>query len=200
MRDFRYYRCSGTDAYRFGGERICSNSQIRAEEIEPAVWSYVCQLVKNPGNLVAMAYDEDAPHKVLTEDVDCLKTQRQKLQHGIERLIDTLADGVIDKDQFTSRMDRAKTRLADLDQKITAHAAHEGRREHVRSAMIRLAELSGHLVSQLKGANLAAKRDIIRALVQRIEIGPANIRIVLRLPTETTARGVEPIIVTLSRA
>jgi site-specific DNA recombinase len=24
MMDFRYYRCSGTDAYRFGGERICS--------------------------------------------------------------------------------------------------------------------------------------------------------------------------------
>ncbi len=31
MTDFRYYRCSGTDAYRFGGERICSNTQIRAD-------------------------------------------------------------------------------------------------------------------------------------------------------------------------
>ena len=34
MRDFRYYRCSGTDAYRFGGERICSNTKIRAESLE----------------------------------------------------------------------------------------------------------------------------------------------------------------------
>src|SRR5438445_8459713 len=31
LTDFRYYRCSGTDA---GGERICSNTQIRAESLE----------------------------------------------------------------------------------------------------------------------------------------------------------------------
>jgi site-specific DNA recombinase len=27
-RDYAYYRCIGTDAYRFGGERICDNQQI----------------------------------------------------------------------------------------------------------------------------------------------------------------------------
>ena len=30
MRDFLYYRCSGSDGYRFGGEPICSNAQIQA--------------------------------------------------------------------------------------------------------------------------------------------------------------------------
>src|SRR5229473_1621689 len=29
MRDFVYYRCSGSDSYRFGGERISSNSQVQ---------------------------------------------------------------------------------------------------------------------------------------------------------------------------
>ncbi|PYU20571.1 MAG: hypothetical protein DMG30_20650 [Acidobacteria bacterium] len=29
MKDFVYYRCSGSDSYRFGGERICSNSQVQ---------------------------------------------------------------------------------------------------------------------------------------------------------------------------
>ena len=129
-----------------------------------------------------------------------LRTQRQKLQHGIERLIDTLADGVIDKEQFTSRMSRAKARLADLDEKIAAQAADEDRRVHIQSAMSRLMELSGHLESQLKNAGWATKREIIRAVIQRIEIGLTNFAIVLRLPTETTTRGVEPIVVTLSRA
>jgi site-specific DNA recombinase len=36
--DFRYYRCSGTDGYRFGGERVCSNPQVRADLLETAVW------------------------------------------------------------------------------------------------------------------------------------------------------------------
>ncbi|MFY9728696.1 MAG: hypothetical protein WB579_00710 [Bryobacteraceae bacterium] len=58
--------------------------------------------------------------------------------HEIERLIDSLAEGVIDEDQFTSRMNRTKAPIADLDTKIASHAADDDRRAHVRSAMSRL--------------------------------------------------------------
>ena len=129
-----------------------------------------------------------------------LRAQRQKLQHGLERLIDSLAEGVIDKDQFTSRMNRTKARIADIDQKIGTQAADEERRTHVRSVMNRLAELSTHLQSQLNNADWATKREIIRTLIQRIEVGPASVALVLRLPAETSAQTSEPIIVTLSRA
>ena len=44
------------------------------------------------------------------------------------------------------------------------------------------------------------QREIIRTVVQRIEIEPAKVAIVLRLPAEPSARGLEPIMVTLSRA
>ena len=40
--------------------------------------------------------------------------------------------------------------------------------------MTRLTELSIHLQSQLKKAGLNMTREIIRAVVQRIEIGPTN--------------------------
>jgi hypothetical protein len=59
--------------------------------------------------------------------------------------------------------------IADLDTKIASQAADEDRRAHVRSAMSRLTELSSHPQSQLKRADGATKRAIIRALVQRID-------------------------------
>ena len=37
LKDYRYYRCTGSDGYRFGGERICSNRQIQAELLESTV-------------------------------------------------------------------------------------------------------------------------------------------------------------------
>jgi len=142
--------------------------------------------VRNPGSL----QQEDQGSNQRTElpgNVDTLRAQRQKLQHGLERLIDSLAEGVIDKDQFTSRMNRTKARIADIDKKIGTQAADEERRTHVRSLMSRLAELSTHLKSQLKNADFATKREIVRALVQRIEIGPTKVAVVLRLPTGTSA-------------
>jgi len=65
------------------------------------------------------------------------------------------------------------------------------------SAPTRVAELSCHLPPQLKKAEWATS-EIIRAVVQQIDIGPKNIGVVIRLP-ETSVRGVEPILVTLSR-
>lgn len=62
----------------------------------------------------------------MQENVDTLKSQRQKLEHGIDRLIDSLAEGVIEKDQFTARMSRTKARIADIGAKI-AQASDEGR-------------------------------------------------------------------------
>jgi site-specific DNA recombinase len=39
VRNYAYYRCLGTDAYRFGGERVCANTQVRTDLLDAAVWS-----------------------------------------------------------------------------------------------------------------------------------------------------------------
>jgi hypothetical protein len=51
MKDFRYYRCSGSDGYRFGGERICGNAQVQGEFLEAAVWREVSELLTKPERL-----------------------------------------------------------------------------------------------------------------------------------------------------
>jgi hypothetical protein len=52
------------------------------------------------------------------ERVETLKTQRVKLQHALERLIDSFTEGLIEKGQFTARMARVQSRIAELDREI----------------------------------------------------------------------------------
>jgi len=42
---YAYYRCVGTDAYRFGGERICDNKQVRTSRLDALVWEQVLGLL-----------------------------------------------------------------------------------------------------------------------------------------------------------
>jgi site-specific DNA recombinase len=77
MRDFRYYRCSGTDAYRFGGERICSNTQIRAESLEAEIWENVCKIVRNPGSLQQENQDSNQRDALLENADNVEKYARQ---------------------------------------------------------------------------------------------------------------------------
>src|SRR5829696_2949364 len=45
---YAYYRCTGSDAYRFGGQRLCWNKQIRTDMLDAAVWDDVRQLLSEP--------------------------------------------------------------------------------------------------------------------------------------------------------
>ncbi|HEY6302971.1 MAG TPA: hypothetical protein VIX14_07875 [Terriglobales bacterium] len=152
--------------------------------MEKRIWEYVCQIVHNPESLERQ--DQDGKQSTVTsENVDALKTQCQKLRRGMERLIDSFAEGVIDREQFTIRMDRTKARISEIETKLSAQAADQDHRVHVRSLRTRLAALSNHLQSHLNEADWTTKREIIRALVQRIEIGTTSVVVVLRLPAET---------------
>ncbi len=197
MRDFRYYRCSGSDGYRFGGERICSNAQIQGGFLETAVWREVSDLLANPERL-EREYQDGSRAGTSLENVDTLKAQRLKLQHALERLIDSFTEGLIEKDQFTARMARTKNRIAELDTKIEADAGDAHHLEHLRLAAKRLRELATAVGPHLATADWHRCRDMIRTLVQRIEIGAEVIKIVFCV-TQERHSAAKPIVVTLSR-
>ena len=52
-RAYAYYRCCGTDAYRFGGQRVCANPQVRTDRLDEAVWREVERLLQDPGRIAA---------------------------------------------------------------------------------------------------------------------------------------------------
>jgi site-specific DNA recombinase len=51
-RAYAYYRCLGTDADRFGGERLWQNTHVRTDRLDLAVWQDVCPLLAHPERLV----------------------------------------------------------------------------------------------------------------------------------------------------
>jgi len=199
LRDFTYYRCSGTDGYRFGGERICNNSQIRGEFIEASVWAEVCRLLKSPQRVEQELLQRLAGGRS-PEDLKSLKAQLGKLQRGMERLIDSYSEGVIDKEQFMPRLSRTKSRIAELEARIHANAEGADRRQELRLLVNHFQKLSVNLGPGLDGADWNRRREIIRSLVERIEIGRAGIAIVFHLPHGIAVSNKNRIMVTLSRA
>ena len=198
LKDFIYYRCSGSDTYRFGGERICSNSQVQGAFLETTVWREVSNLLMNPEK-IELEHEEHSKAGALAGNLDALKSQRTKLDHAMERLIDSFTEGLIEKDQFTSRMTRTKTRITDLDAKIKASAGEVDPLEHLRLATARLRELAAAVGPELAGADWQRRREIIRTLVQRINIDTEVIKIVFRVTQNTRRSDSDSIAITLPR-
>jgi len=97
------------------------------------------------------------------DNLETLRSQKAKLQHAVERLIDSFAEGLIEKDQFASRMARTKSRIADLDSRSKSCAGDVDQREQLRLATKRLRELAT-VGPELGSADWQRKREIIRTV------------------------------------
>ena len=97
-REYAYYRCVGTDAYRFGGQRVCSNRQCRTDLIDQAVWQDVCSLLSDPER-VRREHEirSGGRRRKSGRPADRLVHLISSLRRGITRLIDAYQEGFVER-------------------------------------------------------------------------------------------------------
>jgi site-specific DNA recombinase len=181
-RAYAYYRCLGTDAYRFGGERVCPNTQVRTDLLDLAVWQEVCALLAHPERLAEeyrrrVHADRQPTHTTLTT----LAAQLGSLRQGLARLIDGYTEGLIDKPEFEPRLSRLRQRIAHLEAQRQQLAEEAALHTDLRLIMGRLEDFAAQVQAGLAEANWNRKRELIRALVRRVEVAHDQVKVVFRI-------------------
>jgi site-specific DNA recombinase len=171
-----YYRCSGSDSYRFGGEAICSNPQLRTDMLEAAVWEEVCTVLAEPER-IAQEYQRRLEQPEVVEAAGA-ETQLNRVRQGMARLIDSYADGLIDKGEFEPRLMRLRERGARLEVHVRELHAVAARHRELRLLIGRLETFATQVHDGLATADWAKRRETIRALVKRVEVGLDEINVV----------------------
>ncbi len=181
-RAYAYYRCLGTDAYRFGGERICLNTQVRTDRLELAVWHEVCALLAQPERLTQeFARRQRARDEGPRQERSALETQGGKLRQGVARLIDSYTEGLIEKDEFEPRVTRFRQRIAHIEEQCEALADEEMLQREMHLIVSRLDDFAAQVGRNLDDLEWAKQREIIRALVRRVEVGVEHVQVVFRV-------------------
>jgi len=182
-RSYAYYRCIGTDAYRFGGQRICDNKEVRTDLLEESVWQDVCLLLSNPQR-VKQEYKHrltDRKKSVGWNSVEQLHALIKKVKRGVVRLVDAYQDGLIDKTEFEPRIRKAKERLAKLRTEAKTQADKEAQQKELRLVIGHLKQFAHKVNNNLEQADWMTRREIMRALVKRIEVDKEAVRVVYRV-------------------
>jgi site-specific DNA recombinase len=180
--DYAYYRCPGTDPSRFGGERLCSNPQVRTDLLDQTVWQEVKRLLENPSRLAEEYRRRLQPHSTAKErELTVVETQLGRLRQGVARLIDSYAEGLIEKKEFEPRLARMRERVAKLEGEAQQLAEAQSLQNELQLIIGRLEEFTSKVKDGLEGADWSSRRDIIRALVNRVEIDKGQVDIVFRV-------------------
>jgi site-specific DNA recombinase len=181
-RDYAYYRCVGTDAYRFGGHRVCSNGQCRTDLLDRAVWEDACALLADPERVrrehVRRRRGRKKQGSRPSEQVGKLI---EKVRRGMSRLIDAYGEGLLEKAEFEPRIREARERLARLESEAAVAAKRESEEADFAAAVEQLEAFAQRVGEGLREADWDTRRAILCALIKHVEVGKEALRVVYKV-------------------
>ncbi len=182
-----YYRCVGTDAYRFGGKRVCENKQVRTDKLDEAVWRDACDLLRHP-KLLRKEYERRLSSPQDGANLTSMKKQLAAAERSVTRLIDAFTDGVLERSEVEPRLDRARERVSKLKSKLSEHENDSREQATLREALACLDDFTASIGENLDSADWLMRREILRTLIDRVVIDSDQIRIVYRINFPLFAR------------
>jgi site-specific DNA recombinase len=179
---YAYYRCTGSDAYRFGGQRLCWNKQIRTDILDAAVWEDVRQLLSEPER-VRTEYQRrlQGPGTDSNHEVEHLNKIIKNVKKLISRLIDAYGDGLLDKSEFEPRILAARQRVAKLEDDRRQRIGEATQEAELRLVIGQLEEFARRVSEELQEPSWETRREVVRALVKKVEVEEQEVRIVYRV-------------------
>src|SRR4051794_15953990 len=187
---YAYYRCTGSDAYRFGGRRLCWNKQIRTDILDAAVWEDVRGLLSEPER-VREEYERrlQGAQGGRDQEVEHLGKSINKVKRMISRLIDAYGDGLLDKSGFEPRISSARTRLSRLEEEHRQRIGEAAQEAELRLVIGQSEEFARRVSQGLQEPDWATRREVVRALVKKVEVDEQEVRIVYRVSPSPFERG-----------
>ena len=187
-----YYRCLGSDDYRYPGGRVCQNKPVRASYADQVIWDHITALLAGPALIraeISSRIEQARTSDPVTRKRGQLEQALARTTTSIAAMITAFAEQLLTIDELRARMPDLRARETNQKNQIAALAAHAADRD----AYLKLAEdLEGFLARLRQNAATATTQDrqrVLRALVQDILIGPGKITIRHRIPVREPSSG-----------
>src|SRR6266571_1745743 len=122
-RKIYYYRCLGSDDYRYQGGRVCGNKPVRADYLDQVVWDHITHLLADPA-LIRAEIGKRLEHARTADPVTRQRTQLQtalaRATASITAMIEAFSEQLITIDEMRARMPDLRAREANLRGQISA--------------------------------------------------------------------------------
>ena len=188
LRERRHYQCHGKDCIMSARPTACPSRNIKAEEIEAAVWDHVAGLLSDPQHLLAQfehlaATAEAGTARDRAADQQ-LRTRLDRTARADKRLLDAYEAGAISLTELSERRSHLAEERRGLERQ--QQERDRLRRQGTKAEVVRtnLAAFCGRIGTRLDEATFADKQAILQLVIERIIVGDGSLEIrhVIPLP------------------
>ena len=190
-----YYRCLGQDGWRYPDGKRCHSHPVRADELDPLVWTEVRRLLEDP-TLVQAEIDRRLTtartEHPATRRRDTIERDLTRASAAVERLIEAYQEQLISLEELRARMPVLRARQNTLQAQL-----HSLNTElHDAATYLQLADslegFLGRLTDGLDQLDTAGQQRILRLVVREVLIGGPDDTITIRHSIPTPTRPDDP--------
>jgi site-specific DNA recombinase len=180
-RKIYYYRCLGSDRWRYLGGAVCDSRPVRQDLLDEVVWREVINLLENP-SLIQQELDRrltaarDAYPTKQREEL--LRRELARIQKSMDRLMTAYQEDLLSLDDLRRRMPELRKR----EQSTQAELSSLLHQLADRAGYLRLVETLSRFLERLgeaaKTLDILQRQRIVRLLVKEVLV--ADDAIVIR--------------------
>lgn len=189
-RKIRYYRCLGSDAYRWEHGAVCSNRPVRQDELDELVWGQVTALLAQP-ELIRQELDrrlEALRHSAPTaRRREAIAQELVRARHGRDRLVEAYQAGLLELADLRERIPALRQREVTLQAQLDALEAEILDAERYLKLTETVEAFIIRLRSSAQAIAIADRQQVLRLLVKQVLVGKNTVTIQHAIPVPSGA-------------
>ena len=179
-----YYRCFGSDAYRFEGVRKCDCKPVRQDYLDNVVWEQLVVLLRDPALIqreIEKRVEETKKTSPLLLQKAAIAKQKTKLSQSMDKLLDAYQEGLIPLAQLRKRMPELQKRANTTDKELENLKTHELALDQ-RLQLLDVQSFTDQIGQHVNELAIKEKKKIMRLLVKEVVVGDDSIEIKHSIP------------------
>jgi site-specific DNA recombinase len=202
-RKIYYYRCLGSDAWRYAGQARCTERPIRQDLLESLVWNELIRLLEDPTLIEAelnRRLDSARHASPIKRREETLSRELVQTNKRLERLLTAYQEELLSLDELRRRIPELRSREQRLQTELNALQTQVAD----QATYLRLAQTLSAFLESLRAhaqtLDVRERQRIARLLVKEVVVGHDRITIRHSIPNAVRSSGGNPGSLNVSRA
>ena len=188
-RKLYYYRCLGSDDYRYPYGRKCTNRPIRQDYLDDVVWKQVMQLFEDPDlirNEINRRIQEARNSNPARTRKETLVKEIARIKNGIDRLLDAYQEGLMQLPELRGRVHGLRKKDAALTSELQSIESRMVDEEMYLQLVGRIDDFLSRVRQSAESLNVLDRQKILRLVVKEVLVSGDTVTIKHSIPTSSS--------------
>ena len=188
-RKLYYYRCLGSDDYRYPHGRKCTSRPIRQDYLDDVVWKQVMQLFEDPDlirNEINRRIQEARNSNPGKARKETLVNEIARIKNGIDRLLDAYQEGLVQLPELRGRVHGLRKRDSALTSELQSIESRMVDEEMYLQFVGRIDDFLSRVRQSAESLNVLDRQKILRLIVKEVLVSGDTVTIKHSIPTTSS--------------